>query len=114
MGKEEPGDSHPIINEWGGAWASGLVRMVWATSEPDVGNLHMRLKFSLLLGCLTCKTEKTPVCPKNQMQLLWKFRRNCFLPNWSFCLLNFVPVENVLLKITFNYEYSILISITEI
>jgi hypothetical protein len=20
MGKEEPGDSQPIINEWGGAW----------------------------------------------------------------------------------------------
>jgi hypothetical protein len=20
-GREEPGDSHPIINEWGGAWA---------------------------------------------------------------------------------------------
>jgi hypothetical protein len=20
MGREEPGDSHPIINQWGGAW----------------------------------------------------------------------------------------------
>jgi hypothetical protein len=30
MGREEPGDSHPIINEWGGAWVvPNQVRMVW-------------------------------------------------------------------------------------
>jgi hypothetical protein len=30
MGREEPGDSHPIINEWGGTWAGpGQVWVVW-------------------------------------------------------------------------------------
>jgi hypothetical protein len=33
MGREEPGDSHPIIIEWGGAWVvPSYVRVVWAVS----------------------------------------------------------------------------------
>jgi hypothetical protein len=31
MGREEPGDSQPIINEWGGAWV---------VSEPGEGDLR--------------------------------------------------------------------------
>jgi hypothetical protein len=51
MGREEPGDSHPIINEWGGTWAvPGQVRVVWAVPEPDVAHLHMSPELSLLLA----------------------------------------------------------------
>jgi hypothetical protein len=41
LGREEPGDSHPIINEWGGVWAIP-------------GNLRRGPYLSLLLACLTC------------------------------------------------------------
>jgi hypothetical protein len=53
MGRAEPGDSPPIINERGGVWAvSGQVKVVWAITKPDVNNLHthMNSKLSLLLA----------------------------------------------------------------
>jgi hypothetical protein len=72
MGREEPVDSHPIINEGGGAWEIlGQVREVWAVPDPDIGNLHKHMipEISLLLDylniasisreekdfCLTCQ-----------------------------------------------------------
>jgi hypothetical protein len=56
MGREEPSDSYPKMNEWGGAWAvSGQVQVVWAISKSEVGNLHkhMSSELSLLLTSLT-------------------------------------------------------------
>jgi hypothetical protein len=39
MGREEPGDSHPMISEWGGAWAvPSQVRMI---PEPEHGQSEM-------------------------------------------------------------------------
>jgi hypothetical protein len=47
MGREEPGDFHPIINEWGGAWVvSGQVR---AVPKPDVVNLRCNIKSYIFL-----------------------------------------------------------------
>jgi hypothetical protein len=40
MGREEPGDSHPIIHEWRGAWVvPGQVRVV---PEPEKGQSEMQ------------------------------------------------------------------------
>jgi hypothetical protein len=40
MGREKPGDSHPIINEWGGAQVvPGQVR---AVPEPERGQSEMQ------------------------------------------------------------------------
>jgi hypothetical protein len=40
MGREEPGESHPIINEWGGAWVvSSQMRMV---PEPKHGQSEIQ------------------------------------------------------------------------
>jgi hypothetical protein len=53
MGREEPSDSHPIINE-GGAWAvPGQVRVV---PEPGHGQsgmqyFYMSSELSLILAC---------------------------------------------------------------
>jgi hypothetical protein len=60
MGKEEPIDSHPVINGWGETWVvPSQVSVVWAVPEPDVGNPHIHMsilymspKLSLLLACL--------------------------------------------------------------
>jgi hypothetical protein len=31
MGKTDPGDSHPVVKEWGGTWVvPSQVRVVWA------------------------------------------------------------------------------------
>jgi hypothetical protein len=60
MVREEPGDSHPIVNEWGGGlWVPGQVRVV---PRPGMGNLQthtilshiffMSPKLSLTLACL--------------------------------------------------------------
>jgi hypothetical protein len=43
-GKEEPGDSCPIINEWGGA-GEGQVRAVSANLGPGMGNLHIHIQY---------------------------------------------------------------------
>jgi hypothetical protein len=53
MGREEPGDSHPTINELEGAWVVPSKDL--AVPEPDVGNLHihMSLELSLILACLS-------------------------------------------------------------
>jgi hypothetical protein len=38
MGREEPGDSQPIMNAWGSAWASpGQMRVVPSVAEPGCG-----------------------------------------------------------------------------
>jgi hypothetical protein len=59
MGREEPGESHPIMNKWRGAWVVPTqVRVVWAA----LGNLHMSPELSLLLACLT-----TTICPAQTM-----------------------------------------------
>jgi hypothetical protein len=42
MEREEPEDFHPIISEWGGAWAVlGQVRVVRAVPEPGPGQSEM-------------------------------------------------------------------------
>jgi hypothetical protein len=54
MGREEPGDSYSIINEWGVVWAVlSQERVLWAIPEPDVDTLHihMSLKLFLYLAC---------------------------------------------------------------
>jgi hypothetical protein len=61
MGKAEPVDSNPIINEWGRTWAVPVqVRVVCAIPELEVGNLHthMSLKLSLPVACLSMKVER--------------------------------------------------------
>jgi hypothetical protein len=54
MGREDPGDSHPVMNEWGGAWAvPSRVRVVWAI--PGLGHpwaTYVSPKLFLLLACL--------------------------------------------------------------
>jgi hypothetical protein len=54
MGKEKPGDSHPIISEWGGAWV---------VPGQSMGNLRCNFFFmspelSLILAYLTRISEK--------------------------------------------------------
>jgi hypothetical protein len=50
MGREEPGDSHPIISEWGGGWVG--LSQVRAVSEPEKCNIFLSPKLSLILVCL--------------------------------------------------------------
>jgi hypothetical protein len=56
MEREEPGDFHPIMNEWGETCTlPRQVRVVWAIHEPVyVVNLHKQMspELSLLLACL--------------------------------------------------------------
>jgi hypothetical protein len=75
MGRAEPGDSHPIINEWGGAWVvTSQARVV-----PGSGNGKCNIKsymftspeLSLILACLTSSSSlfmanwgKRKGCPK--------------------------------------------------
>jgi hypothetical protein len=41
---EEPDDSHPIINEWGGAWLiPSQVRAVQVVTESGVGKVHTHI-----------------------------------------------------------------------
>jgi hypothetical protein len=50
MGRKEPGDSHPVINEWGVAWAvPGKVSLGW--TGLSLVNLCMNPELSLLLAC---------------------------------------------------------------
>jgi hypothetical protein len=39
MEREEPGDSHPIINEWGGTWM--VPSQVTVVPELEHGQLEM-------------------------------------------------------------------------
>jgi hypothetical protein len=57
MGKADPGDSHPIINEWG---MHGRFLARWGWSGPSLGNLHMSPELSLLLACLKLITGESP------------------------------------------------------
>jgi hypothetical protein len=46
MERAEPGDSHPIINEWGETWVvPGQARAVRAVSEPEHGQIEHNIKF---------------------------------------------------------------------
>jgi hypothetical protein len=56
-GKEEPGESHPVINEWGRVWVF-WARCWW--SGPSLGNLHTSRELSLLLACLIMTRTNTP------------------------------------------------------
>jgi hypothetical protein len=51
--RTKPDDSHPISNEVGrDLVVPSQVRVVWAITEPDVGNLHIHMssELSLLLN----------------------------------------------------------------
>jgi hypothetical protein len=59
MGREEPGDSHPIVSEWGGAWVvpepgegSSWAR-TWSIWNAVLSHtFSMSLELSLSLACL--------------------------------------------------------------
>jgi hypothetical protein len=77
MERAEPGDSHPIINEWGGEWV---------VPRPDEGGpwdkawliwdviFFMSPEFTLILACPTIKDSRK-VCRKGNFlsQTCWKY-----------------------------------------
>jgi hypothetical protein len=68
MGQEEPGDFHLIINEWGGREvAPGQVRVVWAISDPGMGNLYMHTILSHIYFFMSTELSLILICLS-----LWK------------------------------------------